>query len=131
MELKLNRCIWFGSLRMEPNSYARVCFRTPTRSGTLLPVPSTSASSLLYILQVISSPFFFSYYLFVCPTFCIAAIWSALNLMLMHCHIVNDLLVMHEAGSCFVVLWSIKSELGIWLLHNLVFVPVRISLSIA
>lgn len=49
---KKMRCIWFGFLRMEPNSYARVCFPTPTRSGTLLPVHSTSASSLLFILQV-------------------------------------------------------------------------------
>lgn len=60
--VELNRCIWFGSLPMEPNSCARVCFLTPTRSGTLLPVPSTNASSLLFTPLVIAFLFSFSDY---------------------------------------------------------------------
>lgn len=46
------RCIWFGFHQVEPSSYARVCSRTRTRSGTSLPVPSINGSSPLSTLLV-------------------------------------------------------------------------------
>ena len=46
MQFKSIRCIWFDSHRVDPNSYAKVCFLTPMRSGTWRLAPSNSAFSL-------------------------------------------------------------------------------------
>lgn len=45
MKSAITRCTWFGFPRLGLSSYARACFRTLTRSGTSLLVPTTSESS--------------------------------------------------------------------------------------
>lgn len=77
IELELTRCIWFGSLRMEPNWFVRACFRTPMRSGTFRPVHSTSVFSLLFIPLVI------------CSYFCVL-IFHLCMYLYVHCYIAND-----------------------------------------